>query len=130
MLSFLRTLAAELLAPPQADGTIIMTSPHSAPDPRHCLISNTLQPSALFFSDPASLVSEVRKLLSLAVEQDEEEVHRIVNTVCEVLKDTPLRGLHREVSVKAGKPDEEVLIPGAAVTVVSCREDPVFLSAG
>ncbi|KAJ7387405.1 putative E3 ubiquitin-protein ligase HTD4 [Desmophyllum pertusum] len=84
----------------------------------------------MFFRDPACLISELRKLLSLAVEQDEEEVQRIVNTVCEVLKDAPLGGYHREVSVSAGKQDEEVLIPGAAVTVVSCREDPGCLSAG
>lgn len=107
-----------------------MTTPHSAPDPRHCLAANTLQPSVLFFSDSAVLVSEVRKLLSLAVELDEEEVYRIVNTVCEVLKDAPLAGYHCEMSVSAGKPDEDVLIPGAAVTVVSCREDPGCLGAG
>ena len=107
-----------------------MTSPHSAPDPRHCLNANTLQPSALFFREPRRLVSEVGKLLSLAVEQDEEEVLRIVNTLCEVLRDSPLGGYHREVSVSAGHPDEEVLIPGAAVTVVSCRENPGCVSAG
>lgn len=118
------------MAPPQVDGTIVMTTPHSAPDPRHCLAANTLQPSALFFSHPAVLISEVRKLLSLAVELDEEEVYRIVNTVCEVLKDAPLAGYHREVSVSADKPDEDVLIRGAAVTVVSCREDPGCLGAG
>lgn len=84
----------------------------------------------MFFSEPARLISEVRKLLSLAVEQDEEEVLRVVNTVCEGLKDAPLGGYHREVSISAGKQDEEVLIPGAAVTVVSCREDPGCLSAG
>ena len=84
----------------------------------------------MFFRDPGCLISELRKLLSLAVEQDEEEVQRIVNTVCDVLKDAPLGGYHREVSVSAGKQDEEVLIPGAAVTVVSCREDPGCLSAG
>ena len=55
---------------------------------------------------------------------------RIVNTVCQVLKDAPLGGDHREVSVSAGKQDEEVSFPGAAVTVVSCREDPGCLSAG
>ena len=130
MLCLLQTLAIQQLAPPQADGTVVMTTPHSAPDPRHCLSANTLQPSAMFFNEPAIVVSEVRKLLSLAVELDEEEVHRIVNTVCEVLKDAPLAGYHREVSVNAGKPDEEVLIPGAAVTVVSCKEDPACLSAG
>ena len=107
-----------------------MTSPHSAPDPRHCLTANTLQPSAMFFSEPARLIAEVRKLLSLAVEQDEEEVLRVVNTVCEGLKDAALGGYHREVSISAGKQDEEVLIPGAAVTVVSCREDPGCLTAG
>lgn len=130
ILSLLQTLATQLLADPQSDGTIIMTSPHSAPDPRHCLTANTLQPSALFFSEPTCLLSEVRKLLSLAVEQDEEEVLRIVNTVCEVLKDAPLGGDHRELSVTAGKQDEEVLFAGAAVTVVSCREDPGCLTAG
>ncbi|XP_068681108.1 probable E3 ubiquitin-protein ligase HECTD4 isoform X3 [Montipora foliosa] len=130
MLCLVQTLAIQQLAPPQADGTVVMTTPHSAPDPRHCLLANTLQPSAMFFNEPAVVVSEVRKLLSLAVELDEEEVHRIVNTVCEVLKDAPLAGYHREVSVNAGKPDEEVLIPGAAVTVVSCKEDPACLSAG
>ena len=130
MLSLLETLDTQLLAQPQVDGTIIMTSPHSAPDPRHCLTANTLEPSALFFSEPTSLVSEVRKLLSLAVEQDEEEVLRIVNTVCDVLKDAPLGGYHREVAVSAGKPDEEEHILGAAVTVVSCREDPGCVSAG
>lgn len=107
-----------------------MTSPHSAPDPRHCLAANTLQPSAIFFSEPARLISEVRKLLSLAVEQDEEEVLRVVNTVCEGLKDSPFGGYHREVAISPGKQDEEVLIPGAAVTVVSCREDPGCLSTG
>lgn len=107
-----------------------MTSPHSAPDPRHCLTANTLQPSAIFFSEPARLPAEVRKLLSLAFDLDEEEVLRIVNTVCQVLKDAPLGGDHREVSVSAGKQDEEVSFPGAAVTVVSCREDPGCLSAG
>lgn len=130
ILSLLQTLATQLLADPQTDGTIIMTSPHSAPDPRHCLTANTLQPSAMFFSEPACLLSEVRKLLSLAVEQDEEEILRIVNTVCEVLKDAPLGGDHRELAATAGKQDEEVLFPGAAVTVVSCREDPGCLSAG
>ena len=107
-----------------------MTSPHSAPDPRHCLAANTLQPSAIFFSEPARLISEVRKLLSLAVEQDEEELLRVVNTVCEGLKDSPFGGYHREVAISPGKQDEEVLIPGAAVTVVSCREDPGCLSTG
>ena len=130
ILSLLQTFATRHLAPPQADGTIVMTTPHSAPDPRHCLAANTLQPSVLFFSDSAVLVSEVRKLHSLAVELDEEEVHRIVNTVFEVLKDAPLAGYHCEMSVSAGKPDEDVLIPGAAVTVVSCREDPGCLGAG
>ena len=130
ILSLLQTLATQLLAPPQNDGTITMTSPHSAPDPRHCLTANTLQPSALFFSDPASLVSQLRYLLSLTIEQDEEEVLRIVNTVCEVLKEAPRGGYHQEVSVSAGKTDEEVLIPGAAVSVISCREDTGCLSAG
>lgn len=76
------------------------------------------------------MISEVRKLLSLAVEQDEEEVLRVVNTVCEGLKDASLGACHREVPISAGKQDEEVLIPGAAVTVVSCREDPGCLSTG
>ena len=107
-----------------------MTSPHSAPDPRHCLAANTLQPSAIFFSEPARLISVVRKLLSLAVEQDEEEVLRVVNKVCEGLKDGPLAGYHREVPISPGKQDEEVFIPGTAVTVVSCREDPGCVSAG
>lgn len=84
----------------------------------------------MFFSEPVRLLSEFGKLLSLAVQQDEEEVLRIVNTVCEVLKDPPLGGHHREVSVSAGKQDEELLFPGTAVTVVSCREDPGCLSAG
>ena len=84
----------------------------------------------MFFSEPTLLISEVRKLLSLAVDQDEEEVLRIMNTVCEVLKDAPVGGYHRELSVSAGKEDEEVLFPGAAVIVVSCREDPGCLNAG
>ena len=130
ILSLLQTLVTQLLADPQSDGTIIMTSPNSAPDPRHCLTANTLQPSAIFFSESTRLISAVRKLLSLVVEHDEEEVLRVVNTVCEGLKDAPLGGYHREVPISAEKQDEEVLIPGAAVTVVSCREDPGCLSAG
>lgn len=69
-------------------------------------------------------------MLSLAADQDEEDVLRMVNTVCEVLKDPPLGGHHREMSVAAGKEDEEVYFPGAAATVVSCREDPGCLNAG
>ena len=69
-------------------------------------------------------------MLSLVADQDEEDVLRMVNTVCEVLKDPPLGGHHREMSVAAGKEDEEVYFPGAAVTVVSCREDPGCLNAG
>lgn len=126
----MQTLATQLLAEPQVDGTIIMSSPHSAPDPRHCLTANTLQPSVLFFREPTSLVSVVRDLLSVTVEQDEEEVLSIVNTMCEELKETSLGAYHREVSVKAGNPDEEVHIPGVAVTVVSCREDPGCINSG
>ena len=107
-----------------------MSSPNSAPDPRHCLTANTLQPSVLFFREPTSLVSAVRDLLSVTVEQDEEEVLSIVKTMCEELKETSLGAYHREVSVKAGNPDEEVPIPGVAVTVVSCREDPGCINSG
>ncbi|PFX24720.1 putative E3 ubiquitin-protein ligase HECTD4 [Stylophora pistillata] len=130
ILSLLQALAVQLLAVPQSNGTIIMTSPHSASDPRHCLTANTLQPSTVFFSEPAMLISEVRKLLCLAVDQDEEEVLRMVNTMCEVLKCPSLGVHHREMSVMAGKEDEVVYFPGAAVTVVSCREDPGCLNTG
>ena len=76
------------------------------------------------------LISEVRELLCLAVDQDEEEVLRMVNTMCEVLKCPSLGVHHREMSVMAGKEDEVVYFPGAAVTVVSCREDPGCLNTG
>ena len=128
MVELLQTLATKLMVNPQIDGTVTMTSPQSAPAPRFCLIPNSLLPSALFFSEPARLVSVVRNLLSIAAEQHKEEASRIVSSLCEILKN-PAVNQYREILVNAGKQDEYVSFPGAAVTVVSCREDPGCLSA-
>ena len=130
-MAVLRSLVTQTLAPPQADGSILITSTQSAPALRDCLTAKSLQPSFLFLEECGALVTEIRQVLSAAELLGEQQVVKLVNSVSHVFKDPSLAGfMHREFVVRAGSEDECIHIPTAGLTMLSCREDPNSTATG
>ncbi|XP_048583049.1 probable E3 ubiquitin-protein ligase HECTD4 isoform X2 [Nematostella vectensis] len=124
---YLQSLAAHSLLRPQEDGGISVTSPHSVSTPRDCLSANNIRPSALFYSNPGKLRAAFQPLVTR-----QQGLTMVTDSICHALR-VPVQGVwHREIVV--GPSAQGITMsescPGAAISVVSCRANPSYLTVG
>lgn len=83
-------------------------------------------PSVVFYTDPNPIISKVNQLLNDKVSAGEEGLIRLTDSICHCLRDPSKLLWHREFVVSHEALEEDIHFPNAAITVLTCRANPVI----
>ncbi|XP_071946536.1 probable E3 ubiquitin-protein ligase HECTD4 isoform X2 [Antedon mediterranea] len=120
----LKLLSNQLLAPPQSDGTLQLTSLLTTKSPKQSLSSSLLRFSDIFYEEADVLRNELKVAIATALQQGgESHLMELVSEFCGFLQIAPKNFLCEEVIVNENKMNTDVKFPGTCCIVVSCRQD-------
>jgi hypothetical protein len=80
----------------------------------------------MFYAKPGHIISKVNQILNNNSSAGEDEMVRITNSICQCMRDPSHLLWHREFVVSHEPREAEVYFSGAAITIVTCRINPVI----
>ncbi|XP_033101041.1 probable E3 ubiquitin-protein ligase HECTD4 [Anneissia japonica] len=119
----LKLLSHLLLAPPQSDGSLQLTSLLTTKSPKQSLSSSLLRFSDIFYEDADVLRNDLKAAIATALKQSESHLMELTSEFCGFLQIAPKNFPFEEVVVNENKINTDLKFPGAFAIVVSCRQD-------
>lgn len=80
----------------------------------------------MFYADSTRIISKINQLLNDEACGGEERLIRLTDSVCRCLRDPSKLLWHREFVVSHEAREEEIHFPDAAITVLTCRANPLI----